>query len=96
MHRLVFMIDLDNTILDNDGVKKDMQARLLEVLGAEMSARYWELYEVIRKEKDFIDFINSRDFAVPALARIENCTLSGSDFHAGSNHGVAAPTFLQR
>ena len=51
------MIDLDNTILDNDGVKKDMQARLLEMLGPEMAARHWELYEVIRKEKDFIDFI---------------------------------------
>ncbi len=57
MHKLVFMIDLDNTILDNDGVKKDMQARLVEVLGPEMSARYWELYEILRKEVDFIDFI---------------------------------------
>ena len=57
MHKLVFMIDLDNTILDNDGVKKDMQARLLEILGPEMAARHWELYEIIRKEKDFIDFI---------------------------------------
>ena len=51
------MIDLDNTILDNDGVKKDLQARMLEMLGAEMSARWWELYEIIRKETDFIDFI---------------------------------------
>ena len=57
MHKLVFMIDLDNTILDNDGVKKDMQARLLEMLGPEMAARHWELYEIIRKEKDVIDFI---------------------------------------
>ena len=57
VHKLVFMIDLDNTILDNDGVKKDMQARLLEILGPEMAARHWELYEVIRKEKDIIDFI---------------------------------------
>ncbi len=51
------MIDLDNTILDNDGVKKDMQSRLLEILGPEMAARHWELYEVIRKEVDYIDFI---------------------------------------
>lgn len=57
MHKLVFMIDLDNTILDNDGVKKDMQARLLEILGPEIAARHWELYEVIRKEIDIIDFI---------------------------------------
>ena len=57
MRDLVFMIDLDNTILDNDGVKKDLQARMLEMLGAEMAARFWELYEIIRKETDFIDFI---------------------------------------
>ena len=29
---LVFMIDLDNTILDNDGVKKDLEAKMLEIL----------------------------------------------------------------
>jgi FMN phosphatase YigB (HAD superfamily) len=57
VHKLVFMIDLDNTILDNDGVKKDMQARMLEILGPEMAARHWELYEIIRKEVDYIDFI---------------------------------------
>jgi FMN phosphatase YigB (HAD superfamily) len=57
VHKLVFMIDLDNTILDNDGVKKDMQARLVEILGPEMAARHWELYEIIRKELDVVDFI---------------------------------------
>lgn len=56
MHDLVFMIDLDNTILDNDGVKKDLEARMLEILGTEMAARFWELYEIVRKEIDVIDF----------------------------------------
>ena len=53
------MIDLDNTILDNDGVKKDMEARLLETLGAEMASRFWELYEVVRKETDVVDFVET-------------------------------------
>jgi FMN phosphatase YigB (HAD superfamily) len=53
---LVFMVDLDNTILDNDGVKEDMKAKMLEVLGPRLSARFWELYEVVRKEIDVIDF----------------------------------------
>lgn len=56
MYPLVFMIDLDNTILDNDGVKKDIEARMDEVLGGEMAARFWELYEIVRKEIDVIDF----------------------------------------
>jgi FMN phosphatase YigB (HAD superfamily) len=56
VYNLVFMIDVDNTLLDNDGVKQDMQAALLEVLGAEMAARFWELYEVVRNELEIIDF----------------------------------------
>jgi FMN phosphatase YigB (HAD superfamily) len=56
VHDLVFMIDLDNTILDNDGVKKDLEAKMLEILGKEMAARFWELYEIVRKELDVIDF----------------------------------------
>jgi FMN phosphatase YigB (HAD superfamily) len=53
---LVFMIDLDNTILDNDGVKKDLEKRMLEILGDALSVRFWELYEIVRKEIDVIDF----------------------------------------
>jgi len=56
MQSLVFMIDLDNTILDNDGVKTDLQARMLEILGPEMAGRFWELYEAVRKDLDIIDF----------------------------------------
>jgi len=53
---LVFMIDLDNTILDNDGVKQDLEKRMLEILGDVLSARFWELYEIVRKDVDVIDF----------------------------------------
>lgn len=59
MRKLVFMIDVDNTILDNDGVKKDMEARLLEMLGPRRAARFWELYEVVRAEADVVDFIET-------------------------------------
>lgn len=56
MRDLVFLIDLDNTILDNDKVKSDLQARMLEILGPPLAARFWELYEMVRKELDVIDF----------------------------------------
>jgi FMN phosphatase YigB (HAD superfamily) len=59
VHKLVLMIDLDNTILDNDGTKKDMEARLLEMLGTELAARFWELYEIVRKDLDVVDFIET-------------------------------------
>ncbi len=78
MQQLVFMIDLDNTILDNDGVKEDMQSTLFDILGAKLSARFWELYEVVRKDVDVIDFYETmkrlRD-EFPADASAVDCGL---------------------
>lgn len=59
MQNLVFMIDLDNTILDNDGVKKDIEARMLAILGERLAARFWFYYEAVRKDIDYIDFFQS-------------------------------------
>ena len=59
MQKLVFMIDLDNTILDNDGVKKDIEARMLDILGEQLAARFWHYYEDVRKDIDYIDFYQS-------------------------------------
>ena len=56
---LVFLIDLDNTILDNDGVKKDIEAKMLEILGERLAARFWHYYEEVRKDLDYIDFFQS-------------------------------------
>ncbi len=52
---LVFMIDIDNTLIDNDRVKVDVDNRIRELIGPEMSKRFWELYEVVRKEMDGVD-----------------------------------------
>ena len=59
MRKIVFMIDVDNTILDNDGVKSDMERKLLTSLGPDLARRFWELYEIVRKETDVVDFIET-------------------------------------
>jgi FMN phosphatase YigB (HAD superfamily) len=56
VRQIVFMVDLDNTILDNDGVKTDMERTLLDILGPDRAARFWQLYEDVRKETDVVDF----------------------------------------
>jgi FMN phosphatase YigB (HAD superfamily) len=56
VRQLVFLIDLDNTLLDNDGVKNDMQAALLGILGERLSAEFWRLYEAVRNDVEIIDF----------------------------------------
>jgi FMN phosphatase YigB (HAD superfamily) len=53
---LVFLLDVDNTLLDNDRAKADMAARLLEILGDEGSKRFWELYEAARKDLDVVSY----------------------------------------
>lgn len=45
MARLVFLIDVDNTLLDNDHVKSELEAALQVELGPTLSQRYWDLYE---------------------------------------------------
>ena len=53
---LMFFFDVDNTLLDNDRAKADMEAQLLEVLGQEGSKRFWELYEEVRKEGGVVSY----------------------------------------
>ena len=53
---LVFLFDVDNTLLDNDRVKADMAARLHELLGDKGMARFWEIYEEVRKELDVVSW----------------------------------------
>lgn len=53
--KLAFMIDVDNTLINNDLVKTDVSNQMIEMIGAERAARFWELYEIVRKETDVVD-----------------------------------------
>ncbi len=52
---IVFLLDVDNTLLDNDAVKADLRAQLGALLGPDLNARFWELYEVVRQARDVVD-----------------------------------------
>ncbi len=51
----VFWIDVDNTLLDNDSVKTDLDLHIQVELGPQLSERFWDLYEQARKEKSVVD-----------------------------------------
>jgi FMN phosphatase YigB (HAD superfamily) len=53
--RVVFFLDCDNTLLDNDGLKADLAERLCALLGDRLAARFWQDYEAVRHEEDGID-----------------------------------------
>jgi len=52
----VFLFDVDNTLIDNDAAKADIKMALHKLLGPEGDARFWELYEEVRKELDVVDY----------------------------------------
>src|SRR4051812_13368384 len=53
---LVFLLDVDNTLLDNDQLKSDLADRVRELAGPARAERFWQIYEAVRKEQDFVDY----------------------------------------
>jgi FMN phosphatase YigB (HAD superfamily) len=53
---LVFLLDVDNTLLDNDHVKEAIADAVEKDIGPERAARFWQLYEVVRRETGYVDF----------------------------------------
>jgi FMN phosphatase YigB (HAD superfamily) len=54
---LVFLLDVDNTLLDNDRFSVDLDARLTQALGPEGRQRYRALYETLRTQRGFADYL---------------------------------------
>jgi FMN phosphatase YigB (HAD superfamily) len=52
---VVFLLDCDNTLLDNDALKVDLAARLRATLGETLAARFWDHYEAVRRLEDGVD-----------------------------------------
>jgi len=56
---IVFLIDCDNTLLDNDRIQDDLRARLEAEFGAEGRARYWDGLEALRDELGYVDYLGA-------------------------------------
>ena len=56
---VVFLIDVDNTLLDNDQVTKDLNAHLSATLGDSCRKRYFEIFEVLRAELGYTDYLGT-------------------------------------
>lgn len=53
---VVFVLDCDNTLLDNDTIKTDLGQRLHALLGDDLSAQFWRLYEEVREQTGTVDY----------------------------------------
>jgi FMN phosphatase YigB (HAD superfamily) len=55
----IFLFDVDNTLLDNDHVTADLKQHLSTHMGHEGAARYWQLFESIRSEIGYADYLGA-------------------------------------
>jgi hypothetical protein len=58
-HELVYLFDVDNTLLDNDAVQADLGRHLAEAYGEEARRRYWEIFEQLRSELGYADYLGA-------------------------------------
>jgi hypothetical protein len=55
----VFLFDVDNTLLDNDRVTKDLRRFLDREVGLERAAVYWKIFEELRSELGYADYLGA-------------------------------------
>ena len=73
----VFCFDVDNTLVDNDHIQADMAVHLERAIGAERNRHYWELFEELRTQLGYADYLGAlqryriefpRDFHILAVS----------------------------
>jgi hypothetical protein len=56
---IVFLFDVDNTLLDNDRVTEDLRGYLEREVGHERQKRYWTIFEQLRGELGYADYLGA-------------------------------------
>jgi FMN phosphatase YigB (HAD superfamily) len=56
---VVFLFDVDNTLLNNDHVSRDLKRHLTSKVGEASAQRYWAIFEELRKELGYADYLGA-------------------------------------
>src|SRR6201996_5931813 len=56
---IVFLFDVDNTLLDNDRVQADLSDHLQRTYGQATRDRYWAIFEELRAELGYADYLGA-------------------------------------
>jgi FMN phosphatase YigB (HAD superfamily) len=59
MKDLVFLFDVDNTLLDNDRLQSDLFRHIEREFGREARARYLEIFEDLRSQLGYADYLGA-------------------------------------
>ena len=58
-HEVVFLLDVDNTLLDNDRIVADLDEHLWQAFGHDSRDRYWKIFEALRAELGYADYLGA-------------------------------------
>jgi FMN phosphatase YigB (HAD superfamily) len=58
-HDVVFLLDVDNTLLDNDRIIADLREHLVREFGTASAECYWVEFEALRKELGYADYLGA-------------------------------------
>lgn len=56
---VVFLVDVDNTLIDNDRVTQDLMHHLDQEVGHERQQRYWAIFEQLRADLGYADYLGA-------------------------------------
>lgn len=56
---VVFLLDVDNTLLDNDQIVTDLRRHLEREFGLASANRYWVIFEELRSELGYADYLGA-------------------------------------
>src|SRR5258705_2397011 len=56
---VVFLLDVDNTLLNNDQVTADLRHHLGQAFGIQRQERYWAIFEQLRTELGYADYLGA-------------------------------------
>ncbi|HEX3595862.1 MAG TPA: HAD family hydrolase [Polyangiaceae bacterium] len=59
MPKVVFLFDVDNTLIDNDRVTADLKRHLNTEVGVERAAEYFQIFEDLRKKLGYADYLGA-------------------------------------
>jgi hypothetical protein len=76
-HDIVFLFDVDNTLIDNDRVQAHLSEHLAENYGALARDRYWDILRGLADELGYMDYLGALErYRIEAMHRPEVLRMS--------------------
>jgi FMN phosphatase YigB (HAD superfamily) len=76
-HEIVFLVDVDNTLLDNDRVQADLSEHLAENYGTAARDRYWAILRGLVDELGYVDYLGALErYRIEVMHRPEVLRMS--------------------